>query len=158
MKKLLLILLCFQILFISCEKEEESNNSSNNNLSIVGLWKADSALIYLSSEEFTLTGQSLYFFDTLFTRPPEYIGISGNMQFTEDGVAIIEFVNNIDTGNYSISANVFSHYESDGDLAVFDYSLSYTNLILSRSISETYNYVDGYEIFSRQETLYLSKQ
>ena len=173
MKKLLLILLCLPLLFSSCKKEEgctdpvainynvdaESDDGSCDYGSIAGIWKPDSVIIYLLEEEFSLTGQRLYFYDTIFTRPPEYVGILGNMQFTDEGVAIIEFVNNIDTGSYTISGNVFSHYESDGDLgAVFDYSVSYSHLILSRSISETDNDYDGYDIFTREETLYLSKQ
>lgn len=156
MKKLVYILVSLTIFFSACKKEEDTTNSLN--YSIVGLWKADSVLIYLSEEEFTLSGQSLYFYDNIVTRPPENIGISGNLQFTEEGVAIIEFVNNIDTGTYTISGNILSHYESDGDLgAVFTYSASYTNLILARSISETDNYDDGYDIVTREETLYLTK-
>ena len=39
MKKLLLIFLCFSLLFNSCKKEEDSNNSTNGSiLDVVGIW------------------------------------------------------------------------------------------------------------------------
>ena len=80
-------------------------------------------------------------------RPPENIGISGSMQFTNDGVATIGFLNKIDTGTNTINGNILSHYESDGDLgAEFIYNSSKTKLTLFRSLSETDNDYDGYDI------------
>ena len=172
MRKLPLILLCLPLLFSSCKKEEgctdpsatnynidaESDDGSCN-FGIVGIWRADSVIIHVSYEELSITGQSLGFESYFYTSSPENLGISGDLQFTDDGIAIIEFVSNIDTGTYIISGNTFSHFESDGDLgAIFTYSSTKNHLILVRSMSESSYDYDGHEIYTRQETLYLTKQ
>ena len=79
------------------------------------------------------------------------------MQFTDEGVAIIQFLgNNIDTGSYIVSGSEFSHFESDGDLsAVFNYTASKNQLVLSRSMNDD-DY--GSTIYTREETVYLTKQ
>ena len=172
MKKLLLILFVCSAIVTSCNRGEgctdpfatnynidaESDDGSCIFGSIVGIWMPDSVVIYISEEEFSLTGQLVSFASESYTRPPESVGLSGNLQFTDDGVAIIQFLgNNIDTGSYIVSGSEFSHFESDGDLsAFFNYTASKNQLVLSRSMNDDDDY--GSTIYTREETVYLTKQ
>ena len=101
-----------------------------------------------------------------FTAPPSYIGLAGDLQFTSNGVAIIEFYtwnldsSYVDTGSYIISGNNFSLFQSDGDAGPsFTFSVSNTQLTLFRSESETeYDDEDPeYDIITTEETVHFSK-
>ena len=163
------------MIFSSCKKEEgcadpvatnyNSDAESDDGsciFGIVGIWKPDYVVIYLLEEEFSLSGELLDSDDMTHTSSPENIGLSGeNLEFTSEGGTIIPFLSGyIDTGSYIISGNTLSIFENDGSPStVFTYSASKTNLILSRSMSETDNGYDGtYDILTREETLYLTKQ
>ena len=177
MKRLIFISLCLTIIFSSCKKEEgctdpiaknynidaESDDGSCDYGSIVGIWKPDSVIIYLFEEEFSLSGELLDSENETYTGSPGTIGLTGeNLEFTSKGEAIIPFSwgNYIDTGSYIISGNTLSLFDNDGSPStVFTYSTSINHLLLSRSMSETdYAYDGTYDILTREETLYLTKQ
>ena len=176
MKKLLLILFFLPLLFSSCKKEEgctnplaknynvdaESDDGSCDYGSIVGIWKPDSVIIYFLEEEFSLSGEPLDSENFTYTTSPQSIGLSGeNLELTSEGGTIIPYWGNyIDTGSYIISENTLSIFENDGSPStVFTYSTSTYHLILSRSMSETDIADDGtYDILTREEILYLTKQ
>lgn len=177
MNRLIFISLCLTIIFSSCKKEEgctdpvaknynidaESDDGSCDFGSIVGVWKPDSVVIYFLEEEFSLSGELLDSENDTYTGSPGTIGLTGgNLEFTIEGEAIIPFAwgDFIDTGSYIISRNTLSLFDNDGSpTTAFTYSSLETNLILSRSMSETdYAYDGTYDILTREETLYLSKQ
>tara|TARA_B100000963_G_C22417567_1_gene576168 strand:+ start:208 stop:684 length:477 start_codon:yes stop_codon:yes gene_type:complete len=158
MKKLLLLLFCLTLLSSSCKKDEEEQ--INNNYTIVGNWRPDSVIVNLTEEEFSPSGQLLDTDVINYTTTPDHIGIYGDIQLSSEGIAIIEFAdNNVDTGTYVVSENDFTHFMSNGNLgAIFTYSVSKNNLILNRSMDETDWDDDGYEIYTREENLYLTRQ
>ena len=101
MKKLLYTLLAVSIIFSACKKEDEETNSSNNNnnnnsTSIVGVWTPTSVTIDTSMTTIIdgetvndLDGEIMTYSGTETTTPAE-AGIDGNLEFTDNGLAIFD--------------------------------------------------------------------
>ena len=179
MKIKLIILFFIPIIFASCLKEQGCTDPQAENynfdaeeddgsclFSVVGVWRPESVIVNIIEEDFTLSGELLEREEFTYTAPPSHIGLAGDLQFTSDGIAIIEFntwsldSTYIDTGSYIISGNNFFLYQSDGDAGPsFTFSVSNTQLTLFRSESETeYDDEDPeYDIITTEETIYFSK-
>ena len=128
MKKLLYTFLAVSIIFAACKKEEENNNPPTSPASIVGVWTPTSVVLD-SSLTTTIDGEIVYELGGEVvswagseTMTPEEAGFEGNIEFTDDGLAITD-----DTSSYTYSNNVLT---IDEDLT-FTCSLTSTSLSLT---------------------------
>ena len=150
MKKLLYTLLAVSIIFSACKKEDEETNSSNNNnnnsTSIVGVWTPTSVTIDTSMTTIIdgetvndLDGEIMTYSGTETTTPAE-AGIDGNLEFTDNGLAIFDADD--DTSIYSYSNNVVTIINDDGELTEFTCTFTGSDILaltMSYGMDTSYN-------------------
>ena len=150
MKKLLYTLLAVSIIFSACKKEDEETNSSNNNnnnsTSILGVWTPTSVTIDTSMTTIIdgetvndLDGEIMTYSGTETTTPAE-AGIDGNLEFTDNGLAIFDADD--DTSIYSYSNNVVTIINDDGELTEFTCTFTGSDILaltMSYGMDTSYN-------------------
>ena len=150
MKKLLYSLLAVSIIFSACKKEDEETNSSNNNnnnsTSIVGVWTPnfvtiDSSMTTIIDGDTVndLDGEIMTYSGTETTTPAD-AGINGNLEFTDNGLAIFDADD--DTSIYSYSNNVVTIIDDDGELTEFTYIFTGSDILtltISYDMDTSYN-------------------
>jgi hypothetical protein len=150
MKKLLYTLLAVSIIFSACKKEDEETNSSNNNnnnsTSILGVWTPtsvtiDTSMITIIDGETVnyLDGEIMTYSGTETTTPAE-AGIDGNLEFTDNGLAIFDADD--DTSIYSYSNNVVTIINDDGELTEFTCTFTGSDILaltMSYGMDTSYN-------------------
>ena len=149
MKKLLYTLLAVSIIFSACKKEDEETNSGNNNNtppSIVGVWTPTSVTID-SSMTTIIDGQTVYELngDTITysgseTTTPAQAGIDGNLEFTNNGLAIFHADN--DTSTYFYANNMLTIIDDDGESTEFNCTFTGSDILamtMSFGMDTAYN-------------------
>jgi hypothetical protein len=159
MKKLLYIFLAVSFIFTACKKEEgcidsaainynadaeEDDGSCTYPPSIVGIWTPtsvtqDSSLTTIIDGQTVtdLMGETLTYSGSI-TMTPEESGLNGNMEFTDNGLAITFD----DISTYFYSNNVVTIIDEDGEAMLFTCTFTGSDILalsISNSMDTSYN-------------------
>ena len=146
MKNILYTLLSLSLIFSSCKKEDDSpsNTNNNNNTSIVGVWTPTSVTID-SSMTTIIDGETVNELDgevmtysVTETMTPEEADITGNLEFTDNGLAIEDD----DTSTYLYSNNVVTITDENGEINELTCSFTGSDILeltMSLSMDTSYN-------------------
>ena len=156
MKKLLYTFLAVSIMFAACKKEDDtpiavngcmdetatnynslaSNDDGSCTYGIVGIWTPTSVILD-SSMTTTINGEIVYelggqvmTYAGSETMTPEEADFEGNIEFTDDGLAITD-----DTSSYTYSNNILTIDSAGQEILVFNCLLTSTELLLTNESS-----------------------
>ena len=120
MKKALLILLCFPLLFTTCKKEDEEPISNNSHL-IIGAWTINT--VVLKSD----TSSSIF--------SPQDISFPSSLDFVSGGILYETFSNELDTNEWVIISDSL-YLGDDGEDLIANHQVNNTNLTLVAPFDE----------------------